>query len=134
LPLPPPLKATFSDAVGSDGSDIGDVVFGIFPSQDPHSSPHPQPHPQPLAPFWLFTKPIAVELFIMSDDDEMTTTTLASGEERILENISHLHSGSHTDTRHAHEHRYAHTHTHRQRERARERDREQRALKTEQKS
>jgi len=114
------MKATFSDAVGSDGSDIGAVVFAIFPSQDPHSSPHP--HPQPLAPFWLFTKPIAVELFIMSDDDEMTTTTLASGEERILENISHLHSGSHTDTRHAHEHRYAHTHTHTDREKEQERE------------
>jgi len=107
--LLPPAKATFSAAVGSDGSDIRALAAVLFPSQDPHSHPHSPAHPHPWAPFWLFTKPIAVELFIMSDDDEMTTT-LASGEERILENISHLHS-AHTDTRHAHKHRYTHTYT-----------------------
>lgn len=100
------MMATFS--AGSDASDIlFEAPAVLVPSQHPHPSA-PHPHSHPLASFWLFTKPIAAELFIMSVDDDEGNGATSSGEERILENISHLLLHNYT-----HSHRYSHnTHTH----------------------
>lgn len=61
------MMATFSagwdasDCLGCDGFVVG-LAAGSLQSSDSH--------PYPRVSFWLFVKPIAVELFIMSDDDD----------------------------------------------------------------